>query len=104
MLPFRELLKPGSTFHWTPELNTLFEESKSVIVSEIERGIQIFDKSKPTWLATDWSKAHGSKPYSSRPSHTPITTSTPPGKGRQMPAASLNAFISMAIGILAWKY
>jgi hypothetical protein len=56
MLPFRELLKPGSTFHWTPELNTSFEESKSVIVSEIERGIRIFDKSKPTCLATDWSK------------------------------------------------
>ena len=53
MLPFCELLKPGSTFHWTPELNTLFEESKSVIVSEIERGVQIFDKSKPTCLATD---------------------------------------------------
>ncbi|CAB4009714.1 Hypothetical predicted protein, partial [Paramuricea clavata] len=56
MLPFRELLKPGSTFHWTPELNTLFEESKSVIVSEIERGVQIFDKSERTCLATDWSK------------------------------------------------
>ena len=56
MLPFREALKPGSTFLWTDELNQLFEESKAIIVSEIENGVRIFDKSKPTCLATDWSK------------------------------------------------
>lgn len=56
MLPFRELLKPGSTFYWDDELNALFEESKSVIISEIEEGVRIFDKSRPTCLATDWSK------------------------------------------------
>ncbi|CAB3985538.1 Transposon Ty3-I Gag-Pol poly [Paramuricea clavata] len=56
MLPFRESLKPGSQFTWTEELNQLFEESKKVIVNEIEHGVQIFDKSKPTCLATDWSK------------------------------------------------
>jgi hypothetical protein len=56
MLPFRESLKPGSQFTWTEELNQLFEESKKVIVNKIEHGVQIFDKSKPTCLATDWSK------------------------------------------------
>ena len=56
MLPFREALKSGSKFSWADELNQLFEESKKVIVSEIEHGVQIFDKSKPTCLATDWSK------------------------------------------------
>ena len=56
MLPFRQLLQPGTPFQWTDELHTLFEESKSVIISEIEEGVRIFDKSKPTCLATDWSK------------------------------------------------
>ncbi len=56
MLPFRESLKPGTPFLWNDELNQLFEESKSVIISEIEDGVRIFDKSKPTCMATDWSK------------------------------------------------
>ena len=56
MLPFRDLLKTGSTFYWDNELDNLFEESKSIIISEIEEGVRIFDKSKPTCLATDWSK------------------------------------------------
>ena len=55
MLPFRQLLKPGTQFHWNDTLNQLFEESKAVIASEIEKGVRIFDKSKPTCLATDWS-------------------------------------------------
>ena len=56
MLPFRQLLQPSTPFHWTPELQQLFEESKRVIVRDIERGVRIFDPSKPTCLATDWSK------------------------------------------------
>ncbi len=56
MLPFRQLLKPGTPFKWDEHLNTLFEESKSAIISEIEDGVRIFDRSKPTCLATDWSK------------------------------------------------
>ncbi|VDI45747.1 Hypothetical predicted protein [Mytilus galloprovincialis] len=39
------------------QLETLFQETKTVIVSEIEEGVRIFDKSKPTCLATDWSKS-----------------------------------------------
>ena len=57
MLPFRQLLKPGTPFHWNHTLNQLFKESKAVIASEIEKGVRIFDKSKPTCLATDWSKS-----------------------------------------------
>jgi hypothetical protein len=57
MQPFREALKPGTPFIWNEELNNLFNESKTVIVTEIEEGVRIFDKSKPTCLATDWSKS-----------------------------------------------
>ena len=56
MEPFRQLLKPGIPFHWDDRLHALFEECKMVIVSEIEHGVQIFDKTKPTCLATDFSK------------------------------------------------
>ncbi|CAG2222072.1 unnamed protein product [Mytilus edulis] len=56
MLPFRQLLKPGTPFFWDEHINKLFEESKAAIISEIEEGVRIFDKSKPTCLATDWSK------------------------------------------------
>ena len=52
MQPFRHL-KPETPFSWTNHLNTLFEES---IVKEIEEGVRIFDKTKPTCLTTDWSK------------------------------------------------
>ena len=56
MLPFRELLKPGTAFKWDEELQPIFEESKAIIISEIMKGVQIFDPKKPTCLATDWSK------------------------------------------------
>lgn len=56
MQPFRALLQPKTTFKWTSELDVLFEESKHRIVQEIKDGVKIFDKSKPTCLATDWSK------------------------------------------------
>ena len=54
--PLRQLLKPDQKFVWTDQLNCLFKESKDVIIGEIEEGVRIFDKSKPTCLATDWSK------------------------------------------------
>ena len=57
MLPFRQLLQPGTPFHWNEELDALFEQSKDIIIKEIEEGVRIFDKSKPTCLATDWSKS-----------------------------------------------
>ena len=56
MLPFRELLKPGVKFKWDEHLDKLFNDSKSVIISEIEEGVKIFDRNKVTCLSTDWSK------------------------------------------------
>ena len=57
MLPFRTLLKPSSKFEWTEELDTAFQMSKKIITQEIENGVRIYDKSRATCLATDWSKS-----------------------------------------------
>ena len=56
MAPFRPLLKPGAKFTWTKELNDAFQESKTVIIKEIQHGVEIYDKSLPTCLITDWSR------------------------------------------------
>lgn len=58
MLPFRDLLKPSNKFYWDDKLEQAFQKSKSTIIDEIKHGVTIFDKTKPTCLATDWSK-HG---------------------------------------------
>ena len=39
MLPFRNLLKPAALFHWDDNLDRLFEESKTVIATEIANGV-----------------------------------------------------------------
>ena len=57
MLPFRTLLKPSTKFEWTEELDKAFQISKKAIAEEIEHGVRIYDKSKVTCLATDWSKS-----------------------------------------------
>ena len=54
MQPFRNLLKKGSKFEWTVELQKLFEEAKQHIVELVKEGVRIFDMTKPTCLATDW--------------------------------------------------
>ena len=51
MLPFQDLLKPATPFHWDDSLDQLFEESKTTITTEIA---EIFNNNKPTYLATDW--------------------------------------------------
>ncbi len=56
MLPFRELLKPSNQFYWDDSLQQAFEKSKTNITEEINHGVRIFDKTKLTCLATDWSK------------------------------------------------
>ena len=56
MQPFRQLLKPSKTFTWDDQLDNIFNESKSIMIKEIENGVKIFDKNKPTCLATDWSR------------------------------------------------
>ncbi|XP_069110181.1 uncharacterized protein [Argopecten irradians] len=57
MHPFRELLKPDQPFKWTEDLQRIFDESKIVIANEIKMGVLIFDPSKPTSLATNYSKS-----------------------------------------------
>ena len=54
--PFRHLLRPNTPFVWTKQLDETFQLSKQIIVDQIAEGITIFDKNKPTCLATDWSK------------------------------------------------
>ena len=49
----QHLLQPDTPFIWSNQMNDLFLESKLAIIHEIENGINIFDKTKPTYLATD---------------------------------------------------
>ena len=55
MKPFRALLKPSTVFQWTDELDELFHKSKEVIIREMKEGVRLFDPTRPTCLATDWS-------------------------------------------------
>ena len=57
MLPFRKLLSPSQKFEWTDELDHAFQESKKKIITEITKGVEIFDKGLPTCIATDWCKS-----------------------------------------------
>ena len=41
---------------WDEKLQQAFEPSKTTIIDEIHSGVKIFNKTKPTCLATDWSK------------------------------------------------
>ena len=56
MKPFRKLLKGGEKFHWDEELEKIFQQSKSVIIRQIQNGVRIFEKSRATCLVTDWSR------------------------------------------------
>ena len=56
MQPFRALLKPSTPFRWTDQLAEAFQTSKIHICDQIQTGVQIYDKDRPTCLATDWSK------------------------------------------------
>ena len=52
MAPFREHLKPLSTFYCDDQLQQVFEQSKAATLDKI----RIFDSKRVTCLATDWSK------------------------------------------------
>lgn len=56
MEPFRDLLKPSEKFAWKESHQSAFNNSKLAIAREIQEGVKIYDKTKPTCLATDWSK------------------------------------------------
>ena len=55
MKPFRDLLKTSKKFEWTEELTKAFEKSKTTIVDAMKEGVRLFEPSRPTCLATDWS-------------------------------------------------
>ena len=55
MQPFRHLLKPSVKFTWTEELDSIFQQSKDVIINQMKEGVRLFDMSRPTSLCTDWS-------------------------------------------------
>ena len=44
MKPFRNFLKPNIKFSWTDVMQNIFEEAKAHIISEIQHGVEIFDK------------------------------------------------------------
>ena len=56
MQPFRELIKPNNKFLWTAELDTLFNDTKALIISKVEQGIQTFDTKRQTCIQCNWSK------------------------------------------------
>ena len=56
MLPYRHLLKTGSSYQWTEELGKLFQESKKMVIEAVENGVKTLDMSRPTCLSTDWSR------------------------------------------------
>ena len=59
MAPFRALLKPSTHFYWDDALQKLFNNAKTEIVEQTQNGVRMFDKSRVTCLATDWSKTGG---------------------------------------------
>ena len=55
MAPFRVFLKKNQRFYWNNDFEKIFQSSKSAITRMIEKGVQIFDITKPTCLRPDWS-------------------------------------------------
>ena len=56
MEPFRHLLSTKTPFAWSAELEAAFVASKEAIITACVEGVKTFDPSRPTCLATDWSK------------------------------------------------
>ena len=57
MAPFRDLLQPFTNFTWTTEHQEAFQESKQIIIEQINQGVEIFEKDRPTCITTDWSQS-----------------------------------------------
>ena len=56
MKPFQDLIKPNNNFIWTPELDKLFTDTKSILISMVQQGINSFDATRRTCIQCDWSK------------------------------------------------
>ena len=57
MTPFKELLKKGSAFVWTDELQLAFEKAREQLATP--KTLTFFDHRRPTRLYTDASRLHG---------------------------------------------
>ena len=57
MTPFRDLVKPHSTFIWTDELKALFDKCKEKILFQVRDGVKHFDLHRITCLQTDFSQS-----------------------------------------------
>ena len=55
MKPFRHLLRPSAKFEWTEDLDSVFQESKAIIIQEMTKGVQLFELDRTTCICTDWS-------------------------------------------------
>ena len=58
MSGFRHLLRPDTweAFEWNDTLKEEFEAAKEMIIEAVKDGVSCFELSRPTCLATDWSK------------------------------------------------
>ena len=52
-----ELVKHNAIFQWNASLDQLFEQSKELLISQVEESINTFDVNRKTCLQTDWSKS-----------------------------------------------
>ncbi|MEL6803878.1 MAG: reverse transcriptase domain-containing protein, partial [Bacteroidota bacterium] len=56
MAPFRDLVRPNSSFTWNDELKKLFDKCKEKIIGQVRQGVQMYDTKRATCLQTDFSK------------------------------------------------
>ena len=56
MTPFRNLVKPNSTYQWTEELKQLFNNCKEKILDQVRAGVRQYDINRITCLQTDFSR------------------------------------------------
>ena len=56
MKPFQDLIKPNNKSTWNAELDKIFRDSKSILISMVKQGIHSFDTNRHTCIQCDWSK------------------------------------------------
>ena len=56
MQPFQDHVKNHSQFYWDTNSDKIFQNSKSVLINQVTKGMQTFIVNKPTCIQTDWSK------------------------------------------------
>ena len=56
MKPFQDLIRSNNKFIWTPELDKLFTDTKSILILMLQQEINSFDTTWHTCIQCDWSK------------------------------------------------